>query len=79
MATTHHDLVRLSTEMALAVNEYNSHITHNVDNVVRLTVLYLAKLKEAVKEGAVEENETYDYYSIVGKVWSAVDASVYSG
>ncbi len=79
MATTHHDLVRLSTEMALAVNEYNSHITHNVDSIVSLTVLYLAKLKEAVKEGAVDEHDTSDYYSIVGKVWSAVDASVYSG
>ncbi len=79
MATTHHDLVRLSTEMALAVNAYNSHISPNVDEIVRLTVLYLAKLKHAVDEGAVEEYSISNYYALVGKVWSAVDAGVYSG
>lgn len=79
MSTTARDLVRLSMELALSVNEYNSHATHNVDEIVSLTLLYLSSLKKAVEEKVVKEEEVAEYYAVVGKVWAAVDASVYSG
>jgi hypothetical protein len=79
MSSTARDLVRLSMELALSVNEYNSHSTHNVDEIVSLTLLYLSTLKKAVEEKVVHEDEVAEYYAVVGKVWAAVDASVHSG
>jgi hypothetical protein len=79
MSTTARELVRLSMELALSVNEYNSHATHNVDDIVSLTMLYLSTLKKGVEEKVVREDEVAEYYAVVGKVWAAVDASVYSG
>ena len=39
----------------------------------------LLLLKKAVEEKVVKEDEVAEYYAVVGKVWAAVDASVYSG
>jgi hypothetical protein len=66
-------------ELALSVNEYNSHTTHNVDEIVNLTLLYLSTLKKAVEEKVVNQEDVAEYYAVVGKVWAAVDASVHSG
>lgn len=74
-----HDLVDLGIEMGLAVNEYNSHIKHDVDDIVRLTIMYVSKVKEAVTCNVIEEGEVPDYFALVGKIWSAVDGGVYSG
>jgi hypothetical protein len=79
MSSAARDLVRLSMELALSVNEYNSHATHNVDEIVSLTLLYLSTLKKAVEEKVVHQDEVEEYYAVVGKVWAAVDASVHSG
>lgn len=79
MSTATRDLVHLSMDMALSVNEYNSHATHNVDEIVSLTLLYLSALKKALEEKVVKEEDVAEYYAVVGKVWAAVDASVYSG
>lgn len=76
---TIHDLVNLGIEMGLAVNEYNSHIKHDVDDIVRLTIVYVSKVKEAVDCKVIPESEVPDYFALVGKIWSAVDGGVYSG
>jgi hypothetical protein len=76
---TAHDLVSLGMEMGLAVNEFNSHVKENVDDIVRLTIIYVAKVKEAVEDKVIEEVEIADYFALVGKIWSAVDSTVYSG
>ena len=78
MTLTLHGLVTLGIEMGLAVNEYNSNKKQNVDDIVRLTILYLAKVKEGVKEGVIIESAVPDYFALIGKIWSAVDAAVYS-
>ena len=78
-AVTVHDLVDLGIEMGLAVNEYNSHIKHDVDDIVRLTIMYVTKVKEAVTCNVIAEGEVPDYFALVGKIWSAVDGGVYSG
>lgn len=74
-----HDLVDLGIELGLAVNEYNSHIKQDVDEIVRLTIMYVTKVKEAVTCNVIEEAEVPDYFALVGKIWSAVDGGVYSG
>lgn len=74
-----HDLVNLGIELGLAVNEYNSHVKNNVDDIVRLTIIYVTKVKEAVANNVIPEVELPDYFALVGKVWSAVDSGVYSG
>jgi hypothetical protein len=79
MSNAARELVRLSMELALSVNQYNSHATHNVDEIVSLTLLYLSTLKKAVEEKVVQEEDVAEYYAVVGKVWAAVDASVCSG
>jgi hypothetical protein len=79
MTVAMHDLVNLAIELGLAVNEYNSHIKHNVDDIVRLTIVYLSKVKEAVVCHVIPEDEVPDYFALVGKIWSAVDGNVYSG
>ncbi len=76
---TIHDLVNLGIELGLAVNEYNSHVKNNVDEIVRLTIIYVTRVKEAVTENVIPESEVPDYFALIGKVWSAVDGSVYSG
>jgi hypothetical protein len=76
---TIHDLVNLGIELGLAVNEYNSHVKNNVDDIVRLTIIYVTKVKEAVAMKVIPEVEVPDYFALVGKVWSAVDGAVYSG
>jgi len=78
-AVTIHDLVNLGIELGLAVNDYNSHIKHDVDEIVRLTIEYVSKVKEAVTCNVIEESEVPDYFALVGKIWSAVDGGVYSG
>lgn len=74
-----HDLVDLGIELGLAVNDYNSHTKENVDDIVRLTIIYVRKVKEAVTCNVIEERDVPDYFALVGKVWSAVDGGVYSG
>jgi hypothetical protein len=74
-----HDLVNLGIELGLAVNEYNSHVRDNVDDIVRLTIIYVTKVKDAVTEKLIPEEEIPDYFALIGKIWSAVDAGVYSG
>ena len=67
-----HQVVRLGMELGLAVNDYNSHATDTYDDVIRSTILYLAKVKEAVKEGKIGEEEIPDYWALVGQSWGSI-------
>jgi hypothetical protein len=72
--TTQHGLVRLGLELALAVNDYNSGITETLDEVTKLTLAYLAKVKEALQEKVIEESDVTDYFALVGQAWGSVQA-----
>lgn len=78
-SVTLHELVNLGIELGLAVNEYNSHVKDNVDDIVRLTIIYVTKVKDAVSDKLIPEEEIPDYFALIGKIWSAVDSGVYSG
>ena len=78
MTDSIHALVNLGIELGLAVNEYNSHTTNNVDEIVRFTILYVKLVKHYVSCNVIPEEEVPDYFSLVGKIWSAVDGTVYS-
>ncbi len=65
-------LVRLSMELALAVNDYNSGITSNLDDVNKLTLAYLAAVKNALESGKIQEEEMLEYFSLVGQSWGSI-------
>jgi hypothetical protein len=67
-----HQIVRLGMELGLAVNDYNSHATDTFDDVIRATILYLAKVKEGVREGKIQEEEIPDYFALVGQSWGSI-------
>jgi|LauGreDrversion4_2_1035121.scaffolds.fasta_scaffold00650_2 hypothetical protein len=71
---THHALVRLGVELALAVNDYNSGITETLDEVTKLTLAYLEKVKEALQEKVIDETQVNDYFALVGQTWGSVQA-----
>lgn len=74
-----HTLVRLGMDLGLAVNEFNSGITDNVGGVVRLTLEYLSKVRDAVRDNVIQEDAIGDYFALVGHAWSSLDESLYSG
>ena len=74
-----HTLVRLGMDLGLAVNEFNSGITNNVGGVVRVTLEYLSKVRDAVKDDVISEDSIGDYFALVGHAWSCLDENVYSG
>lgn len=65
-------MVRLGMELALAVNDYNSGITKNLDEVSKLTLAYLAAVKLCLEEGSVKEEDVSDYFALVGQSWGSV-------
>ena len=67
-----HQVVRVGMELGLAVNDYNLHATDSYDDIIRATLLYLAKVKEGVKEGKIAEEEIPDYFALVGQSWGSV-------
>jgi hypothetical protein len=66
-------------DLGLAVNEFNSGITDNVGGVVRLTLEYLSKVRDAVRDNVIQEDAIGDYFALVGHAWSSLDESLYSG
>ena len=67
-----HQIVRVGMELGLAVNDYNSHATDSYDDIIRATLLYLAKVKEGVKEGKIAEEEIPEYFALVGQSWGSI-------
>ncbi len=71
-----HQITRLGMELALAVNDYNSHATDSFDEIIKVTLAYMAKVKEAVKEGIIPDSEITDYFSLVGQSWASIIARI---
>ena len=66
------NLVKLGVELGLSVSDYNSGITENLDDVVKLTLAYLAILREGVQLGRLAKEEVQMYFSLVGQSWGSV-------
>lgn len=73
MSTIHH-VVRLGMELGLAVSDYNSHVTDSFEEIIKLTIAYLAAVKEAVKEGQIPPTEIPSYFSLVGQSWGSIQS-----
>jgi hypothetical protein len=69
-----HQVVRLGVELGLAVSDYNSHIVDDYSEIIRVTILYLAKVKEAVHEKIVSEEDLPEFFALVGQSWGSVIA-----
>ncbi len=67
-----HQITRLGMELALAVNDYNSHATDSFDEIIKVTLAYMAKVKEAVQSGVIPETEINDYFALVGQSWGSI-------
>ena len=67
-----HQIVRLGMELGLTINDYNARVTNNFDDIIRVTLAYLEKVREGVKEGVIHESEIGDYFSLVGQSWASV-------
>ena len=65
-------IVRLSMELGLSVSEYNSHNTDSFDEIIKVTLAYLAKVKEAVRLGEIRPEEVEEYFSFVGQSWASI-------
>ena len=72
MASFHHQLVRLSMELGLAISDYNSKKTETLEEVVKATFEYLGHLKEGVRQQLINEKELNDYFALVGQSWGSI-------
>jgi hypothetical protein len=71
-----HQITRLGMELALAVNDYNSHVTDSFDDIIKVTLAYMEKLKEAVRAKAIPETELNDYFALVGQSWASIQSRI---
>jgi hypothetical protein len=74
-----HQIVRLGVELGLTINDYNANVTDSFDDIIRVTLAYLDKVREGVKEGVIDESEIGDYFSLVGQSWASVTSRVSDG
>ena len=72
----HHQIVRLGVELGLTVNDYNACVTNSFDDIIKVTLAYIEKVKEGVKEGVIHESEIGDYFSLVGQSWASIISRV---
>lgn len=73
-ATAAHTLVRLGVELGLAVNDYNSGLTDNLDDIHKITLAYLAAIKVALRENVITSKEIRNYFALVGQSWGSIQA-----
>jgi len=67
-----HSLVRLGVELGLAVNDYNSALTNNLDEVSKLTLAYLAAVKLCEEQGTITSKEIRNYFALIGQSWGSI-------
>lgn len=67
-------IVRLTMELGLAVSDYNSHATDSFDEIIKITLAYLSKVKEAVRLGEIKASEVEEYFSFVGQSWGSIQS-----
>jgi hypothetical protein len=69
-------IVRLSFELGLAVSDYNSQATDNFDEIMKISLAYLSKVKEAVRAGEIKGEEVEEYFSFVGQSIASINSRV---
>jgi hypothetical protein len=72
----HHGLVRLGMDLGLAVSDYNSKDTDVFDEIIKLSLAYVSKVKQAVSEGQVREDDVADYFALLGSSWASIQPRV---
>lgn len=72
MSSLMNQIVRLGMELGLAVNDYNSHATDTFDEVIKITLAYIEKVKEGVKSGVIPESEITDYFALIGQSYASI-------
>jgi hypothetical protein len=63
-------------ELGLAVSEYNSHSIDTFDEIIKVSLAYLAKVKEAVRDGEIKPEEVEEYFSFVGQSWASIQPRI---
>ena len=61
-------------ELALAVNDYNSKITDNLEEVTKLTLAYLSAVKNALNHHIISNEDLNKYFALVGQGWGSIVA-----
>ena len=72
----HHGLVRLGMDLGLAVSDYNSKDTDMFDEIIKLSLAYVTKVKQAVVEGQIREDDIADYFALLGASWASIQPRV---
>lgn len=68
----HHRLVQLGMDLGLAVNDYNMQDTESFDDIIKLSLAYVAKVKEGVMEGHIKEEDMMSYLGLMGESWASI-------
>jgi hypothetical protein len=63
-------------DLGLAVSDYNSHDTEVFDEIIKLSLAYVSKVKQAVMEGQIRENDIADYFALLGASWASIQPRV---
>lgn len=69
-------IVRLTMELGLAVSDYNSRSIDSFDEIIKVTLAYLTKVKEAVSVGEIKPEEVEEYFSFVGQSWGSIQSRI---
>ena len=69
-------IVRLSLELGLAVSDYNSQATDSFDEIIKISLAYLSKVKEAARNREIKAEEIEEYFSFVGQSWASINSRV---
>jgi hypothetical protein len=61
-------------ELGLAVSDYNSGSVDNLDDVVKLTLAYLAVMRSMITKqgGKVPQETIHELFALVGQSWGSV-------
>jgi len=68
----HHRLVQLGMDLGLAVNDYNMQDTDSFDEITKLSLAYVAKVKEGVMSGLIKEEDMMLYLGLMGESWASI-------
>jgi hypothetical protein len=63
-------------DLGLAVSDYNSKDTDMFDEIIKLSLAYVAKVKQAVVEGQIREDDIADYFALLGASWASIQPRV---
>ena len=59
-------------DLGLAVNDYNVQDTDSFDEITKLSLAYVAKVKEGVMSGLIKEEDMMLYLGLMGESWASI-------